>query len=139
MRLKDIWDLIDSFGIAESIYIGKLADKDRKAIGIYNSKFQRRYRIGVGGHENESYEELPVTFLVHWTDSFVETEEAAEALFDRLEAVRETDAGESHIKFVQLPYHVQDVGTDENGIFERVIEAVFIIEKTGQVSGEEGE
>lgn len=139
MILQDVARLVKQFAIADSVYIGKLPQKERRSIGVYNSRRQRPNRIALGGRQNESYGQKAITFLVHWSKSLAETQMAAETLFNALEAVREADAGETRFKFVQLPYEIIDVGTDEDGIYEFVIEAEFIYEKPGFRSGEEGE
>lgn len=43
MMLADVRDYIDSLGIAEHVYMGKLPDKEDKSVGVYNSKHQNVY------------------------------------------------------------------------------------------------
>ena len=43
MMLADVRDYIDSLGIAEHVYMGKLSDKEDKSVGAYNSKHQYPY------------------------------------------------------------------------------------------------
>lgn len=77
----------------------------------------------------ESYGTKYVTFLVHWNKSPTETEKAATALFDAVRKAREATVNNVKIKFIQPLYEIQDVGTDDAGIFEMVIEAAIIYEK----------
>ena len=129
MMLSDVRDYVDSLGIAEHVYMGKLPDKQNKSIGVYNSKHQHTYKTAIGGPVMESYGTKYVTFLVHWNKSPTETEKAATALFDAVRKTREATVNNVKIKFIQPLYEIQDVGTDDAGIFEMVIEAAIIYEK----------
>ena len=129
MTLEDVGDYIDSLDIAEHVYIGKLPAKEDKAIGVYNSKHQHAYHTALGGPSLEGYGEKYVTLLVHWNKSPRDTEKAATALFQRLRTARDEKVNNEKIKFFQPLYDIQDVGTDEAGICEMVIEGVVIFEK----------
>lgn len=129
MKLTDLHQWVTDQGITEHVYVGRVPRKYEKSIGIYHSKHQQSYRRALGGHENETYGVLYVTFLLHWTNRIVETDEAAQALFEKLDNVRNVTVNGETIKWIQLLYEVQDVGTDENGIFERVIEAAVYYDR----------
>lgn len=129
MTLEDVRDYIDSLDIAEHVYMGKLPAKEDKAVGVYNSKHQHAYHTALGGPSLEGYGEKYVTLLVHWNKSPRDTEKAATALFQRLRTARDEKVNNEKIKFFQPLYDIQDVGTDEAGICEMVIEGVVIFEK----------
>ena len=129
MTLEDVRDYIDSLDIAERVYMGKLPAKEDKAIGVYNSKHQHVYHTALGGPSLEGYGEKYVTLLVHWNKSPRDTEKVATALFQRLRTARDEKTNNEKIKFFQPLYDIQDVGTDEAGICEMVIEGVVIFEK----------
>lgn len=129
MMLNDVWAWVKSLGLAEHVYMGKLDAKQDKSIGVYNSKHQHAYHTAIGGYELESYGTKYVTFLVHWNKSPGETEEAATALFNAVRQAREVTVNNTTIKFIQPLYDMQDVGTDDAGIYEMVIEAAVIYEK----------
>lgn len=129
MMLSDVRDYIASLGLAEHIYQGKLDAKQEKSIGIYNSKHQHAYQTAIGGPELESYGTKYVTLLIHWNKSPRDTETAATALFEAVRQAENVTINESKIKFIQPLYEIQDVGTDDAGIFEMVIEAAVIYEK----------
>lgn len=129
MMLSDVRDYIASLGIADHIYMGKLDAKKRKSFGVYNSKHTYAYRTAIGGPPLESYGTKYITLLVHWNESPRETEKAAESLFKAVQEAREAIINESKIKFIQPLYAIQDVGTDDAGIYEMVIEAAVIYEK----------
>lgn len=111
------------------MYMGKLPDKEDKSVGVYNSKHQYPYRTTLGGPSLEGYGEKYVTVLVHWNKSPRDTERTATELFEKLRTARDVNVNDETIKFFQPLYPVQDVGTDDAGIYEMVIEGTFIFEK----------
>ena len=129
MMLADIRDYIASLDIAEHVYMGKLPDKEEQSIGVYNSKHQYPYRTVLGVPSLEGYGEKYATILVHWNKSPRDTEEATTELFEKLRAMRDATINNETIKFFQPLYPIQDVGTDDAGIYEMVIEGAFIFEK----------
>lgn len=131
MMLSDVRDYIASLNLANHVYMGKLPDKQEKSIGVYNSKHQRAYQTAIGGPTLESYGTKYVSLLVHWNKSPRDTEKAATALFGAVRAAREVTVNEEAIKFIQPLYEIQDVGTDDAGIYEMVIEAAVIYVKKG--------
>lgn len=126
MMLSDVRDYIDSLNIAERVYMGKMTGKQAKSIGVYNSKHEHIYHTAIGGASLESYGTKYVTLLVHWNKSIRDTEKAAVSLFEALKATREVTVNDMTIKFIQPLYEIQDIGTDDAGIFEMVIEAAVI-------------
>ena len=129
MMLEDARDYIVSLDVAEHVYMGKLPDKEDKSVGVYNSKHQNVYHTALGGPSLEGYGEKYVTLLVHWNKSPRETEKAAVELLEKLRTMRDAIVNNETIKFFQPLYPVQDVGTDDAGIYEMVIEGNFIYEK----------
>lgn len=130
MRLSDIRDYVDSLGIADVVYMGKLADKQQKAVGVYKSNHNYGYyQTAIGGRDLESFGIYYVTLLIHWNKSPRDTEDASETLFEALRATREETVNNVKIKFIQPIYDVQNVGTDDAGIYEMVIEAAVIYER----------
>lgn len=129
MMLSDIRDYIASLGLADYVYMGKLPGKHTKSIGVYNSKHEHAYKTAIGGPEMESYGTKYVTLLVHWNKSPRDTEKASTALFKAVRDTREVTINNKTIKFIQPLYDIQDVGTDDSGIFEMVIEAAIVFKK----------
>lgn len=130
MMLSDVRDYIDTLGISENVYMGKLDAKKEKAVGVYNSRHNNTYKTALGGCALKSYGAKYVTFLVHWNKSLSETEKASNDLFCALRETREIVINGAKIKFIQLLTDGPvDVGTDDAGIFEMVIEAAVIFEK----------
>ena len=130
--LSDIRDWVESLGITSSVYMGKLDAKQDRSIGVYNSKHEHAYKTAIGGPEMESYGTKYVTLLVHWDKSPRDTEKAAMALFEAVRGTREVTINNEIIKFIQPLYELQDVGTDDAGICEMVIEAAIIYERKGE-------
>lgn len=129
MTLADVRDYIDSLGLADYVYMAKLPDKQDRSIGVYNSKHQYPYKVAIGGPALESYGTRYITLLVHWNKSPRETEKAATALFEAIRSAREEKINDATIKFFQPLYEIQDVGTDDAGVYEMVIEAAVIFGK----------
>lgn len=77
MTLSDVRDFIESLGITENVYQGKMPDKEDKSIGVYNSKHNYPYKTALGGTSCESYGVKYMTFLVHWNKSPQDTEDAS--------------------------------------------------------------
>lgn len=129
MMLSDILDYIESLDIADQVYMGKLDPKPDKSIGVYNSKHQQPYTATLNGNTLASYDLKYVTLLLHWNKSPVETEIAGKRLFEAVAATREKTVNSKLIKFVQPLYALQDVGTDDSGVYEMVVEAAFVCKK----------
>ena len=130
MKLSDIRDFVADLRLADYIYMGKLDAKKEHAIGVYNSKHSHTYKTAIGGPSLQSYGAKYVTILVHWNKSPRDTENASMSIFRALEVTREKNINNQTIKFIQLLTNEPvDVGTDDTGIYEMVIEAAVIYQK----------
>lgn len=133
MMLSNVRDYISSLGLAERVYMGKMDAKPDRSIGVYNSKHGQAYKTAIGGSSMRSYGTKQVTVLIHWTRSPAETERAAKKLFEKLAKTSEVNINDQKIKFIQpLTEEPVDVGTDDSGIYEMVIEAAVIYERKGE-------
>lgn len=132
MTLADIRDYIASLGLADHVYMGRMPDKHDKSVGVYNSKHTRAYKTSIGGPSLKSYGAKYVTILVHWNKSPRDTEKVATALFEAVRDTREATVNNETIKFIQPLYGLQDVGPDDSGICEMVIEAAVFYSKKGE-------
>lgn len=131
MTLEEVKGFVAGLGITEEehCYIGRMPDKERNSIGMYRLNRGEKPHIPIGGMKNASYDVLPVSFLVHWSESFSETEEAAARLYNALKAVRNQPAGSSHILFcTMLVPEPQHIGT-QGYIYEAVIEVQFNVKR----------
>lgn len=132
LGLADIKDWLKTLDMgADRYYVGRLNTKPDKAIGIYSrEQGSGKSRIPIGGRKNKTYEEKAVSILIHWNNNSRETEEAAFSLYKKLAAIEgEFDIRETHVKYIRLmTKEPVDVGTDEKGVYERVIWIDFIYE-----------
>lgn len=130
MLLRDIRDYIDTLAIADHVYCGILPNKEDKSIGVYNMKGNRAPINTVGGSENRSYERKAISLLIHWNQSPTETEIAAMSLYKILESGKNIKINGHTIIFCKLLTDEPiPVDTDENGIFEYVIECYIYYDK----------
>lgn len=124
LRLTDIQDWIISLGIIEEsyVYIGKLDNKQQKSIGVYNRASSGSPNIALGGLKCTTYDTKPLSLLIHWNRNKTESENAAYELFEKLRNISSLDIGDTHINYLRLMVpEPQDVGTDDNGVYEYVI------------------
>ena len=103
--LANIRDWIESFGVGENFYIGKLDNKKDKSVGIYQREGYGGMNMAIGGNKNAN-----------------ETEQAAQSLYDKLLRIKDVTINDHHIDYLYLavPEPV-DIGTDDKGIYESVI------------------
>lgn len=119
--LSDVRDWLKTLISADFYYIGKLDGKNDKSIGVYQRKNPAPPITAIG--QPSSYEIKPISILVHWTKNANETERAAYKLYKQFEAVSSLTLNNTHVQFIQLlQSEPVDVGTDDNGVYERVIE-----------------
>lgn len=132
LYLSDIRDFIGTMGITEDekVYSGKMPDKTFKSIGVYNLKRSRPPNIPAGGLKNSSYGIKSVSLLVHWNKSQREAERAAQLLWNKLYYMRNEEINENRILFILLSFDEPiSVDTDDNGVYEYVIECDFYYER----------
>ncbi len=131
LSLKQIKDWIKTLDTgAEHFYIGKLDNKNDKSIGVYNAKKALAPYIALGGLANTSYRQKAVTFLIHWDMNQDRTEEASNRLYEQLEAKTDIIIDGIKIKYIELlECEPISVDTDDKGVYEMVINAVFYYER----------
>jgi len=127
MKLSDIMVWLQGLTAkADNYYCGTLDSKKDKSIGVYQLKNTMGAQIAIGGRANTKTRYKSVSLLVHWTKNSDETEAFAQALYDELESAGDVEIGGHAVSLISLlQFEPVDVGTDEHGIFERVIECVF--------------
>lgn len=126
--LSDVMEWLQTLTAkAENYYCGTLDSKKDKSIGVYQLKKNTLgAQIAIGGRANTKTLYKAVSLLVHWNQNSDETERFAQALYDELASARNVVIGGNSVNIVSLlQYEPIDVGTDGNGVFERVIEVVF--------------
>lgn len=132
LGIGDVRDYIAGLGIADNnnVYCGKLDNKKDKSIGVYNLNRQRPPQTAVGGLNNSSYRVKSVSILVHWNTSVRDTEKAAEQLYNMLRDTNNKIINDTKLLFTKMQVDGPvDVGTDDKGIFESVIELDIYYER----------
>lgn len=124
MVLKDVLEwlktLSDDF---ENFYIGFLDSKKDKSLGVYNLKKETKQIIALGGLNNSSYNVKLVSLLIHWTKDINEAEEVSFRLYDAIQKNIPNKIGNLDVNFIEMLNNSPiDVGRDENGVCEFVIE-----------------
>ena len=130
--IGDVRDYIAGLGIADNnnVYCGKLDNKKDKSIGVYNLNRQRPPQTAVGGLNNSSYRIKSISILVHWNTSVRDTEKAAEQLYNILRDTNNKIINDTKLLFNKMQVDGPvDVGTDDKGIFESVIELDIYYER----------
>ena len=128
--LADVRDWVETLGIGEHFYIGKLDNNLEKSIGIYQRKPSGRPDIALGGLSCTKTETKQFSILIHWNKYADQTEKAAHELYDKFLRVTDLTIAGNHVNYLRLevPEPV-DVGTDDNGVYERVIWLNLIYER----------
>lgn len=132
LGIGDVRDYIAGLGIADNnnVYCGKLDNKKDKSIGVYNLNRQRPPQTAVGGLNNSSYRIKSISILVHWNTSVRDTEKAAEQLYNILRDTNNKIINDTKLLFNKMQVDGPvDVGTDDKGIFESVIELDIYYER----------
>ena len=113
---------------ADNYYCGTLNNKADHSFGVYQLKESRARNVAIGKATKTGAKGISI--LVHWSSSTRETENTAAALYADLAAASAPIIGEHKVNYIQLLHDEPiDVGTDDNGICERVIEFVVYYER----------
>lgn len=128
MTLAYIRDWLKTFEIAEHYYIGKLDNKQDKSLGVYTLKSNGAPITAIG--TQSTYDIIGVSLLLHWNNNANETEVTARTLYEKLRMIKNFKINDKQIYMIELlvPEPI-DVGTDDKGIYERVIEMNLYYER----------
>lgn len=126
--LSDIRDWLKTVSNAEHYYIGKLDNKQDKSLGVYSLKQSGAPVRAIGA--DSTYSTVSVSLLLHWSNNAKETEQEARRLFETLYNIKDVEINQHKIYIIELltPEPV-DVGTDDKGVYEQVIEVKFYYER----------
>ena len=132
ITLAEVRDWIKTFNAANNYYIGKIDNKQENSIGIYQRKTIDGPRVAIGGRTLASYDIKSISILIHWNKNANETEKRAQYLYNRLFEAESVVIGGTPIKMIALLQNEPvDVGTDDNNVYERVIELDLYYEREG--------
>jgi hypothetical protein len=83
-----------------------------------------------GGLSNTKYARKYISILIHWDKNEKRTEESSNNLYEILQSSKNFKINNKQIYYIELLTNEPvDVGTDDNNVYERVIQAVFYYEK----------
>ena len=124
----DVRDYLKSLSPARHFYCGKLDNKPDESVGVYSLRHTAPPVRMVG--TVPTFEVIGVSVLLHWNQNARETELAARRLYQALYTAKNVTISEHTVYMIELlvPEPV-DVGTDEKGVYERVIEMNLFYER----------
>ena len=124
----DVRDYLKSLSPARHFYCGKLDNKPDESVGVYSLRHTAPPVRMVG--TAPTFEAIGVSVLLHWNQNAKETELAARRLYQALYTAKDVTISEHTVYMIELlvPEPV-DVGTDEKGVYERVIEMNIYYER----------
>lgn len=115
----------------QNYYCGTLNAKKEQSFGVYQLKERRARDIAIGGLENTKTAAKGISILVHWNASTRETEAAAAALYADIEKAHSVTIGGHKVNYIRLLHSEPiDVGTDDKGVCEYVIEFILYFERS---------
>ena len=116
------------FVTAEHFYVGRLDNKQQKSVGVYTLAQSGAPVTAIG--QDSSYTTIGISCLIHWNENAKETEIAANVLYEVLRTVKNVTINGHNVYMIELLVpEPQDVDTDDNGVYERVIEFLIYYER----------
>ena len=129
MTLKEVREYLKTKIECDNWYSGKIDAGKEQCIGIYGIQGLAP-NIALGGLENTSYSTKAISILVHWTKNSNTAEEKAQEVYNTLFCNQDAViGGHKVIKFDMKTSEPIEVGTDDEGIFEYVIETIIYFER----------
>ena len=131
MTLKDIREwLKPQISDLKWAYIGKIDVSKQQIIGVYG-RTSSSSKIAIGGLDNTSTWTKQFSILVHWNKNCDTTEQKANEIYKLLQryVCQPTTVGGIDAFFKLLSDEPVFVGTDDNDVFEYVIDAQIIYKR----------
>lgn len=124
VALSDIRDWLKSFGLFDNYYIGRLDDKKKNSLGVYNLQDTGRREV-IGGLK--VYDKKGISILVHGDTNKASTEKKAWSLYHAIEdlivSCEYPVISGKEVFFIELLNNQPiDVDQDAGSIYEYVIE-----------------
>lgn len=130
LTLADIREYIKGFGVGSYFSTGKIDARKEKSIGIYQRPEYTKANIMLGGLPTTKTQVKRVSILLHWNKNAVETESNAWELYYDLLTASNVEINGNSLKYIEIKMpEPADLGTDDNGIYERAIWADFYYEE----------
>ncbi len=129
MTLKDVTDFFKELNTSENwgiqnFYRGKLDNKKEKSVGFYNLK-DKVYTPYVGGPTTGKDRDFYCSILIHWTKEYSPCEEVSSKIYNKIIELYDDldlEIGGFQVNYLELLSGNEDVGTDDNNVYERVIQ-----------------
>lgn len=132
MLLTDVLKWIKILDVKfDNYYIGVLDNKKNKSLGVYNLKRDTGPVIALGGLGSTKHKVKRISLLIHWNNASDETEKQAVELYECLLRSTPAISGYECYFIGMLNGEPVNVGRDENGICEYVIEFEIYYKKQG--------
>lgn len=128
MALAEVRDWLKTQVDCQNWYIGKIDGAKPQCIGLYNMNNGTPV-LAIGGPENTSYAVKAISILVHWSKNADTAERKAQEVYAALFGQSAMIAGKRVISFQMRTPEPVSVGTDDNNIFEYVIEVTIYYER----------
>ena len=128
ITLKDVREFLKTKIDCDNWYGGKIDASKDKCIGIYNIQGGKPY-IALGGLDNTSYSSKAISILVHWTNNSNTAELKAQEVYNAFFGQDGIIGGHRVIQFDMKTDEPVPIGTDDNGIFEYVINLTIKYER----------
>ena len=128
MTLKDVKDWLKTQVSADVWKIGSYDTSNDKTVCVRNLTSNRGV-LAVGGLQNTTTAVKGVSIVIHWSKNPDETERVAQSLHALFYGCHPVINGYRVIKCDMRSDEPISVGTDENGIYEYVIETWLTYER----------
>lgn len=128
MTLAEVRDWLKTQIVCPQWYIGKIDGKKEQSIGVYSVP-SRAPVIAIGGLENTSYASKTVSVLVRWGKNSDTAERKAQEVYTAMFGKPAVIGGHRVISFQMRTTEPIGVGTDDEGIYEYVIEVTINYER----------
>jgi len=128
MTLTEVKDWLKTKIDCPNWYTSKADTSKEQCIAVYSIQGPVP-NIALGGLVNTSYSTKAISILVHWGKNNTIAEEKAQEVYNTMFGQQATIGEHRVINFeLKIPEPI-GVGTDENGIYEYVINAYIIYER----------
>lgn len=128
MTLEDIKTWLSTQVKAPAFFSGQIDNSFDNCIGIQSAPGPKP-NLAVGGLQNTSYAVKGVIFFIHWGKNSNAAELKAKEVYDTLFGQAATIGAYRVIQFDMKMSEPLSLGTDNNGIYEYVINTNIIYER----------
>jgi lipid-A-disaccharide synthase-like uncharacterized protein len=128
MTLAEIREWLKTKTNSPNWYTGKIDANKEQCIGIYNTQGPIP-NIALGGLANTSYATKAISILVHWGSNANIAEQKAQEIYNIFFGQDALIGSTKIIKFDMRTSEPISVGTDDNGIYEYVVNLIIYYER----------